>query len=111
MFKLSIGDTIYLANELTDSSVIGKVTSYTVGKDINGEELILTVHLKGITSFSLAKTHSWTSDEDIWTVDEVNSCAPEYVMPEFEEISKLADDLFDKYKGSNRVGEMYGDND
>jgi len=89
MFKLSIGDTIYLANDSTDSSVIGKVTSYTVGNDINGEEVILTVHLEGITSFTLAKKHSWTSDKEIWTVDEVNSCAPEYVMPELEAIGEL----------------------
>jgi hypothetical protein len=89
MFKLSIGDTIYLANELTDSSVIGKVTSYTVGKDINGEELILTVDLKGITSFALAKKRSWTSDKDIWTVDEINGSAPEWIMPELEAIGEL----------------------
>lgn len=89
MFKLSIGDTIYLANDSTDSSVIGKVTHYTVGKDINGEELILTVSLEGITSFKLAKSNSWISDDEVWTVDEVNSCAPEYVMPELEAIGEL----------------------
>ena len=82
MFKLSIGDRIYLANDSTDSSVIGKVTSYTVGKDINGEEVILTVSLEGITSFKLAKKHSWVTDEEVWTVDEVNDCAPEYIISE-----------------------------
>ena len=82
MFKLSIGDTIYLANELLDSSVIGKVTSYTVGNDINGEEVILTVHLKGITSFKLAKSNSWTTNDEVWTVDEVNGSAPEYTLAE-----------------------------
>lgn len=89
MFKLSIGDTIYLANESLDSSVIGKVTSYTVGNDINGEEVILTVHLKGITSFSLAKARSWVSDDDIWTVDEVNGSAPEWATPDIEELPQV----------------------
>jgi hypothetical protein len=89
MFKLSIGDTIYLANDVLDSSVIGKVTSYTVGKDINGEELILTVHLEGITSFKLAKSNSWNNDKDIWTVDEVNGSAPKWTMPELEAIGEL----------------------
>jgi len=82
MFKLSIGDTIYLANETLASSVIGKVTHYTVGKDINGEETILTVSVEGVTSFKLAKSNSWTTDTELWTVDEVNSCAPEYTLAE-----------------------------
>ena len=107
MFKLSIGDTIYLANDSTDSSVIGKVTHYTVGKDVNGEELILTVSLEGITSFKLAKSNSWTTDNELWTVDEVNGSAPEWTRD--DEAPVLYPQSYDG--PSNRVGEMYGDND
>lgn len=68
MFKLSIGDTIHLVCPSSCCSVIGKVKSYTVGYDINDKEVIRTVDVKGITSFSIARTNRWASDSDIWKV-------------------------------------------
>jgi len=86
MFRLSIGDTIYLANEALDSSVIGKVSGYTVGNDVNGQQSILSIQVKGIDSFRIAQSQSWQSVDALWQVDEVNGSAPEWIMPDITEL-------------------------
>jgi len=99
MFKLSIGDTIYLANEALDSSVIGKVSRYTVGNDVNGQESILTITVKGIDTFKIAQASTWQSLDELWQVDEVNGSAPQYVMPELEAIGELLEQFPTIHKG------------
>jgi hypothetical protein len=74
MLSLNIGDTIYLTKN--DASIFDKVAGFSVGKDYQGNHVVLYVTTEQGVGVYLGAEYRMYEDK-VWTVDEVNGSAPE----------------------------------
>lgn len=82
MLQIKVGQRILLVKG--DASITDTVIGYSVGYTKDGEVAVLGVKLENTPTayYPLAKKYSIDSDSDLWTVDEIDCCAPEYVFDE-----------------------------
>lgn len=79
MFRLNIGDTIYLTKG--EAFIFDKVASFSVGQDYQGNAVVLYVKTEQGLGVKLGAEYRMYVD-DVWTVDKINGSAPEYILVE-----------------------------
>jgi RNA:NAD 2'-phosphotransferase (TPT1/KptA family) len=79
MLSLNIGDTVLLTKG--EATIFDKVAGFSVGKDYQGSNVVLYVKTEQGLGVKLGAEYRMYENE-VWTVDEVNCCAPEYTLAE-----------------------------
>jgi hypothetical protein len=79
MLSINIGDTVLLTKG--DASIFDKVAGFSVGKDYQGNNVVLHIKTEQGLGVNLGAEYRMYEDS-VWTVDEVNCSAPEYTLAE-----------------------------